>query len=304
MTELDSFLDSVNKIDQVEANKHVEVKAESKLPHVSHSQIQTYTTCGLQYYFSYVLRLPRQKYSGSSFGSTMHKLLETFLLSIKEEKKIIKSDQLKDMFKSMWTTAAQDEEIIYSTKDGDFDNLLQKGYKFCELIVPEFKMVDVVDVEKDFSLPIRNIVTGEEIKGVTLNGQIDLIKRHQNGTMEIEDHKFVGQKYAQGIVDTNEQATTYAYAFRELYGEQEAGITFNCFTKTKEPKLAPMSTTRNQDDITWMFKYYKEAIRGINNNDWVPKRSEKCGFCSFAQECREWGTSFNDADRAFRITRE
>ena len=136
-------------------------------------------------------------------------------------------------------------------------------------------------------------------------GQIDLVSRNIDGSLNIEDHKFVGAKYSQVAVDQNDQATTYNYAYSIMHPEEKvAEVDFNCFVKTKVPKLDIIRTYRQKSDSVWLFKYFKEALTGIQSNIWMPRKSEKCFNCSFKEECLEIGNVKDDLRRDFRIIKE
>jgi hypothetical protein len=64
---------------------------------------------------------------------------------------------------------------------------------------------------------------------------------------------------------------------------------FNCFVKTKVPKIEILSTVRSKNDVNWMIKYYKYVIDGIQNKVWTPRKSEKCAGCSYFLQCKDWG---------------
>jgi len=277
-----------NAVDSTE-NKH-ELQVGTYKKYISHSQAVLYSTCALQYYFRYIEKIPSKQFSGPVFGTTVHKVMELFFKAKLHDKQTLRSDILKDSFKDLWSKAGKAPDLMYSKSDVDFDTLAAKGPILMEAAVEKFKLLDPICVEQDFLIPIIDPFTNQEVSPIYLKGQIDLIAKDPLGDgVNIYDHKCVAKTYSQSDVDRNDQLTTYAYAYRQLHKQNETACVFNCFVKTKVPKIEVLSTVRSKADVNWMIKYYKYVIDGIQNKVWTPRKSEKCAGCSYFLLCKEWG---------------
>lgn len=294
--QVNDFLSDINNLTEpaveaqtTQAAPKLELSSNTR-KYISHSQALTYSTCALQYYFRYIERLPVQRFSGPAFGTTVHKVMELFFKTKLHDNQTLRSDILKDSFQTLWKKANAEEQLFYSKTDVDFDTLATKGSIMMEQAVEKFKLIEPLYIEQDFLIPIIDPHTQKEIGPIYLKGQIDLIAKDTFGDgVNIIDHKCVAKTYAQPDVDRNDQLTTYAYAYRYLHNREERACVFNCFVKTKEPKIVTLGTTRSKKDINWLLKYYKNIIDGIQNKVWTPRKSEKCAGCSFMQQCKEWG---------------
>jgi putative RecB family exonuclease len=62
-------------------------------PHWSYSQLSTYLRCPLQYFFQYVLGLPRKTIPGSmALGSAVHEALATYHRTVQSGQPISSDD--------------------------------------------------------------------------------------------------------------------------------------------------------------------------------------------------------------------
>jgi putative RecB family exonuclease len=96
-------------------------------PHLSYSQIETFISCGLQYRFSRVDRLPPEFIPDNLvFGSTIHRLLAQFYEAKMIGDLMLRND-VQDLFKRLWTEAAKDRDDIRYADGKDFETLLTQG---------------------------------------------------------------------------------------------------------------------------------------------------------------------------------
>ncbi len=88
----------------------MEIKELRKKPHLSHSSINSYMECGLQYKFSKIDKLKPQFISDNLvYGITVHRVLADF----HQERligKLLSSDDLCDLFGQYWKSAAENKE--------------------------------------------------------------------------------------------------------------------------------------------------------------------------------------------------
>jgi CRISPR/Cas system-associated exonuclease Cas4 (RecB family) len=261
-------------------------------PHWSYSAVNQYLRCPLQYYFERVLKLPRTTVnSGLVFGSVVHDTLAVFHLGL-QRKEAISRNELQKTFVAGWNTRV-DEEIITFKPTESADDLLEKGLSLIELYVQEPPTERIVSVEQSAIVPLRNS-KGEYLEK-PLVAIADLVTR-EDGTLKINEFKTSARAYSKFEVESSLQATCYANAMLESYGE-EAKIQFTVFVKTKTPKIQKLQTTRTDSDLGRLGDLVETIDLAAQNETFYPvENCLNCSGCSFRQQCREWKPTSRDKD--------
>jgi RecB family exonuclease len=129
---------------------------------------------------------------------------------------------------------------------------------------------------------------------VRLNGVIDRVDRHPDGSIEIIDYK-TGRPQTQGKVDTDEQLTTYALAIREgavrdpatdLRLPTPSKLTLY-FTETD----TPLSTTRSPEQLDAHRDALLATAARMRSGDFAANPEMwRCGNCDYRRVCpSRWG---------------
>lgn len=84
------------------------------------------------------------------------------------------------------------------------------------------------------------------------------------------------------------QFSTYALAYRQLYGEDGNGVRLDIMVRTKKPKIQQLSGKRNQQDIARFLRITKQVEQGIKGEVFYPNEGYMCGFCGYGEMCKEW----------------
>jgi putative RecB family exonuclease len=254
-------------------------------PHLSASSISTYVDCSLQYYFSYVKRLPMEFVSDAlEFGSAIHLTLADFYRA----KMVGDRMSLKDVHESygqQWTNRVKDRSDIKYAEGKDFQSYLIEGV---DLLTAWFNKLpadnfEVIAVEEAFVF---------EIDGMPLPivGAIDLVERDDSGVILITDHKTTGRAYSIDEIDQNPQITLYQMAMkRNGHAGHEILLKFDCLVKTKTPKFEQYYTTRTEIDELRLIRKIQSVWNGINSKVFIPNdTSWKCKTCPYKKACDEW----------------
>jgi putative RecB family exonuclease len=252
---------------------------------LSASAIQLYLTCSLKYRFQYVDRLPRLALSeGQAFGTSMHAALNW----LHKEKKRGRTPPLAEVlqvFDADWYAQTQvDDGLRVEFEDADDAAVL--AHKGKELLTQYYHRPagQVRDSELRFTLPLVHPVTGE-VLDVPLRGAMDLI---EEGDVIVE---FKAPKRAPPLTDLPDdiQVTTYAYAYEKLFGKLPKEIRKVALVRTKNPRIEPQSTGRDQRDFERLFHLGREFVKGVRAGVFLPSRGcWLCNDCEYDQDCREW----------------
>jgi putative RecB family exonuclease len=253
--------------------------------HISYSQIETYISCGLQYKFSRIDRLPPEFIPDNLvFGSTIHKLLAQFY-----EAKIIGDlmalSNIHDLFKKLWTEAAKGRDDIRYADGKDFETLLTLG---SDLLKAWYSNQDdnnyqVLGIEEAFTFNLVDIP-------VPVIGAIDLVEEDEAGTIIIIDHKTAARSYSANDIDRNMQMTIYQMAAKSNgYADREILLRLDTFIKTKNPKFMSHYSVRTEVDEKRLIKKIRHVWDAISKEVFIPQDgSWRCNNCQYRQYCQEW----------------
>ena len=201
------------------------------LEYISASRLKCYQTCGLQYYFRYVEKLPSESSRALLVGSAVHGVLQAWNLA-RWRGEDASAEKMQLVFDDEWAQQCEEEEFIWKddTQEGKEKakawNILDHYLAHSPIPLNERPEAVEVRVERDlaaYGLP-------------PLLGFIDLVRK--GGC--IVDFKTSARSPGtpQSVLHQNEvQLGIYALLYREATGNQESGSEIHTLVKTKEPKL-------------------------------------------------------------------
>ena len=267
--------------------KRHELQKLRQKPHISYSQIETYISCGLQYKFSRIDRLPPEFIPDNLvFGSTVHRVLAQFY-----EAKMIGDrmalSNIHNLFKKVWTEAARGRDDIRYADGKDFETLLTQG---SDLLTDWYSNQDhnnnyrVLAVEEAFSFDIADIP-------VPVIGAVDLVEICDESTVVITDHKTAARSYSANDIDRNMQMTIYQMAAKSNgYADRDIILKFDTLIKTKKPKFESYYTVRTDRDEKTVKKTIRYVWDAISKEVFIPNAygSWRCNNCQYCQYCQEW----------------
>lgn len=247
-------------------------QAPNPVNYLSFSQINSFTTCPLQYKYRYVLRIPVPQSHAQSFGISIHNALSDFYKLHKLGKKLTKDD-LIDALKRHWLSEG------YAGKNHE-QRLLERAKR---LLGEYFKKVydsktKVLKLEQLFKIRIAS--------QLWLTGRIDRVDKKTKGRLEIIDYK-TGAVPQQKKVDQSLQMTIYALAAQDkgIFNKkaEQTKLTFHFFDKQKS-----LSTTRTQEELKTANKQIIKLKKQIESSEFKPKPGKWCDFCDFKILCPAW----------------
>lgn len=278
----------------------------------SHSQMETFASCGLKYNYRYVQRLKRPSDSSALiFGTAVHKAIEMYHKSLFGERMTERA--MMEIFGEEWRKLLAESEVEIKFKKGESkDILFDVGIDICHQYhrdhidcPPPALFVDdagelVPAVEISFNLEMTN----DDYKMTKpISGKIDLVTPLplKKGVFVI-DHKTSGRAYEDFKVNTSTQLALYAWAFRELLAQgrfpdlkvkKETATGFNVFTKKGETKTRSDSKgevqyilkTIFQEDIDHMKTIYSMMDRAIKAEVYLPNYGMGCSWCDYKADC-------------------
>jgi CRISPR/Cas system-associated exonuclease Cas4 (RecB family) len=237
----------------------------------------------LKFKFRYVdLIESEEKSAPLAFGSAVHGTIGHYYRRLMEGK-LLSADELTAAFNDDFDAQfAVPVKLNGSTPEQMREQgaALIRAYREA---VPE--PATPIAVEQQITAPVVNILTDEELNGVSLIGILD---RVDSGIRPVE-LKTSAQSYSQLRVDISLQFTIYAYLLAYHYGVGEIAGDFEVIVKTKVPKFQRLETRRVPRDFDRMFRTIDSVTRGIEDELFHPNPSHMfCTGCDYTQECARW----------------
>jgi len=252
--------------------------------HWSYSQVSTYLRCPLQYYFQYILGLPRHTVSSNLvLGSAVHEALAVYHRSIQASMPCDKETVLGTFLKT-WIEREAKERIVYSAGEQKDDIVeLARGLIQAYLLEPPPK--EVVAVEERFTAPI--VTSAGEILEIPLVSIIDLLTRETTGLV-ITDFKTAGRSWSVAEADMSLQANCNINAVSHNLAAK-ADFRFTVLVKTKTPKIQHVSANRTEYQLTRLGDIIQTVERAIASDAYFPIETPlNCACCAYRRPCRDW----------------
>ncbi|MBI2641656.1 ATP-dependent helicase [Candidatus Roizmanbacteria bacterium] len=255
--------------------KKVEEKiSKEKMPitHFSYSQIESYKLCPLQYKYRYVLKIPTTPSSATSFGESIHKVLQKFYQEFLSNTSISK-ERLIQILREVWVPVGYDTEVHEAKMKKEAEKMLLTFFE--KYHNPAIK---IVALEKLFKIKVDN--------STFITGKIDRVDVNGNNGIEIIDYK-TGQKPDKDKLQQSLQLSIYALAATDkgLYNKKLDEVTLTFYYLQK---LEKFSMKRTAKDMEKMHEKIKSTVKNIRQNEFLPNVGPWCDFCAFRMICEAW----------------
>lgn len=237
------------------------------LKFVSYSQLETFKTCPLKYYYKYVLGVMGIPNFTLNFGQTLHRTLRDFhkadLFS-----KTRNIDELLYLYKSHFAELSSGYTSIEHRKESFKHGLelLEKYFKIHRTLFGK-----PVFLEQRFKI---------KVGGISLIGAIDRIDQYEDKTYEVIDYKTGENLGKKEKVDHDEQLTIYALAANEALGINPKNYTLYFLEKGLKA-----TTQRETAQIQKQKEEVENIIEEIKKGNFPAKVGMWCQWCEFNKIC-------------------
>lgn len=250
------------------------VKTKTLLSNFSFSQIQTFSTCPLQYKYQYILKIPTSPVGAASFGDTVHRSLQQFYQeSLSNPETPL--ERLIEIYKKTWIPLGYSSASHQERMKKEGEAMLRKFYnKFHK------PHASIIALEKLFKIRIGD--------NTFVTGKIDRIDGDgkDNGSIEVIDYK-TGRKPDDKELQKSLQLSIYALAATDkgLYNKKLANVTLTFYYLQDMEKVSMKRTPEEMTEVTSSILKTAELLR---NDDFQPKVGPWCNFCSYKMICEAW----------------
>ena len=250
--------------------------------YLSWSQINSYRSCPLRYYFRYVAGLPEKTVSASLvFGSAIHRAIEHHFRELLAGNPPPTTDELLDHYQAEWRER-DDDRVGSDDNRAALDGLAGR-------MLEAFQRHDAARPHGRI-LAVEESLRGELVPGLPdLLGRIDLIVE-TNDALVISDWKTGRSRWSADQADDNaEQLLLYAELARDFAPRKQVRVEFVVLTKTKEPVVDRHQRNVVPGQVDRAKRIAERVYRAIEAEHFFPSPSPmNCGGCPFREPCRLW----------------
>lgn len=262
---------------------------------LSPSKVSTFTDCALSFRFSAIDRIPQPPTVATVRGTLVHSTLERlFALDAVERTTATAIACLADARVAI----ADDPEWIELALDPDAEATFMREAdalvrRYFDLEDPT--AIDPIGVELavEFRLPV------DDGTSVQLRGIIDRLERDADGGLVISDYK-TGKAPAQGYQQSRLTGVHfYSFLCEQIYGERPSKVQL-LFLGGTPAVVETAPTEQSTRQIERKIRSIWSAIEtACEREDFRPKKSRLCDWCSYQTWCPAFGGDPDDARRAF-----
>lgn len=240
--------------------------------YLSHSQLETFNTCPLQYRYKFLLRIPVPAKAALTFGDTIHRTLREFY-DLRRAGDNPGLKELQGIYERNWVSAGY-QDAVYEEK------MKKQGEKILTEYFDKSYSPDVVPLatEKPFKIKIS--------PKLSLGGKIDRVDRTPEGKLEIIDYK-TGHPSTTRDPQKDQQLTVYALAATDpgLYGRKAEDVIVSFYYFDTQEKV---SSTRTAEELQAARQKIDDTAREISQSTFPAKPGRQCDFCEFRLICEAW----------------
>lgn len=270
-----------------------EIELEEEKRKISFSQLDKFLSCQRAWYYSYYKKLWSPPSTALKLGSAWHNAIEYYYNYIIEQSAPPKFDAVQEFFNGTFKKIFQPGKVQYRENE-TYESVRKLGIRLLRLHYDALSStVKPHLVEYRFKL---------ELDSAILVGVIDLIT--EDGT--IKDNKAQSKAPSQRVIDNHRegvglQLSTYALAYRYLFGQNERGLGLDISEKKPNVKGAlkfvQRNTRRSEKQLWYVEKLINntaididtaiEASRGMEFEAEAFKQNPSYRWCD-SRYCQHW----------------
>ena len=263
-----------------------------KLPtSLSPSKVSTFTDCALSFRFSAIHKIPQPPTVATVKGTLVHSALERLLGLDAADRTVDNAIAcLHDASAELDTDPEWHELALNADEQAVF-------FREADVLVHKyFDIEDPTSIEPiGLELHVEHELTVKEGSTVTLRGIIDRLERDANGQLVVSDYK-TGKAPAEGYQQSRLTGVhIYSYLCEQIYGERpgKVQLLFLGGSPTIVETIPTEQSTRQiERKVTSIWSAIETACE---RDDFRPKKSRLCSWCSYQQWCPEFGGNPDDA---------
>jgi putative RecB family exonuclease len=248
--------------------------------HLSPSAMGTFTSCPLAFRFGYIERLPEPPSAPASKGTLVHLALQHLLWRPPAERTL--EAALADLARAADALAA-DPDLAHLELTADEWAAFHAD---AEQLVRRYFEIDDPRSVRVLGLELR--VSARTREGVELRGIIDRLELDDDGQLVVTDYK-TGSAPSEGW-EQKSLAGVHVYSFlcEQVFGRRPARVQLLYLSTPERIVTAP--NEQSLRGVELKTDALMKAVRAAcARDDFRPRPSALCTFCSFREFCPAFG---------------
>jgi putative RecB family exonuclease len=240
----------------------------------------TFTSCPLAFRFSYLERLPEPPSAPASKGTLVHLALQLLMWRPAGERTLAAA--LDDLTAAREMLAAHADFADLPLTDAEWDQFHAEA----EVLVRRY--FEIEDPTRVRVLGVELRVSATTPQGVTVRGVIDRLELDDDGELVVTDYK-TGSAPNEGW-EQRSLAGVHVYALlcERMFGRRPARVQLLYLSGPEKIVTRPSSASVRGVEVK-----SDAVMRAVNTactrDDFRPRPSALCEFCSFREFCPEFG---------------
>lgn len=249
---------------------------------ISKSKLLSFIACPQKYFLHYELGLRPKRVKGEILigSSTHHAITSVFKKRMKGEK--LQVEDILEILNDFWMDVNSDNSDFESKEE--IQKAIAQSLDLVRLFLKETEGLTPHEVEYDFSLPVVNIRTGEELSGVELSGRIDLIDE-VDGRKRAVEIKTRARRSDGFSADLSLELTCYGYWLRFLEDTDKVSVSYINIVKNKKPYLQFQNQERSTEDFIELFHTIEAVCKNIIDGRFYKNPGVHCNWCDYRSIC-------------------
>ncbi len=262
-------------------------RASQSKPHISASQLRTFSTCSLQWLLSRHYK-PDFVSANLVFGSGFHSALETYYQGQLEGRTVTR-DELLAAYNQIWQEEVSPVQL--GAKDTP-QSLEETAARMLDAFLACVTPGTVIAVEERFECQLADDMP-------PLVGYIDLVelRTDDDGTQHLclVDFKTAARKPGKADGVNADQLTLYAIAAHRIgllkqFDGAELQLEYRYVTKTKVPEVVIVEVKPDKPDANRLIEKAKVCWQAMSEELCYPNASWMCAGCGHKSLCQKWPT--------------
>jgi putative RecB family exonuclease len=248
------------------------------MPTYSHSRLNTYENCPLQFKLTYIDRIKRETEGIEAFlGNRVHETLKKCYDDIRRTK-LNTIDELFTYYESLWQKNWHDD-IVINRKELTAEHYLNLGRKMLETYYQRYAPFDAditigTEMMLNFSLDDRN--------KYRFTGLVDRLARDPIGVFWIHDYKTSAYLPGQEEADRERQLAFYQIGVRKRWPDIK-DIRLVCHYLAFDCELI---SRRTEESLAELVTNTTKLIDRIQADiEFAPRESALCDWCEYPDLC-------------------
>jgi putative RecB family exonuclease len=246
---------------------------------LSPSRVESFLSCPLAFRFSSIEKLPDLPTVATTRGSLVHRALELLFLEPAPERTRDALDR------------SVEAAIVEYRSHPDF-TLLGLGESEtavfddeCRVLAANYLTMEDPTSVRDIGLELR---LEAPIGDLTLRGIIDRLELDADGELVVTDYKTGRAPSPNWERKSLSGLNFYAFLCESIFGKRPAAIRL-MYLKSGETITATPSAQSTKFMTTRTTAVFKAVTTACERDDFRPRQSALCNYCSFQQWCPEFG---------------